>query len=106
MSTLSNSPSPEHRRHHPVEPPRIDDHEFRPGGGAAEYRAGLALRALHQSAFAGTLRTQDPGAVHLDRHCRRRTTPDLTECQAAAQVGGRLHGDASAARLGVTHRGF
>ena len=121
MSTLSNSPSPEHRRHHPGPSRRASTTTTLPPRAAPPRPArrdpprqarsvprniapGSPCALCTERAFAGTLRAQVRRRPIFDRHCRRRTTPDLTECQAAAQVGGRLHGDASAARLGVTHR--
>jgi len=99
MSATSNAPSSEYLQHHPVEPPRIDGREFRPAWrrrdrldellargviGLAEWRAGIGLRELHERAVADSLRAKDLAAVRLDRHCRRRSAPELTERQATA----------------------
>lgn len=99
MPAISNSPSVEYRHHHEAEAPTIDDREFRPAwrrrsrldklltSGAIspeQYRAGLAFRDSYEAAFAGSVRVPDLLAVRLDKHCCRRSAPELSERQAQA----------------------
>jgi len=95
----SNAPTPEYRRHHAVEAPVIDEHEFRPGwrrrtrldqlvdAGAInirEYRAALGFRRTYEAAYRGTLAASTWDRVFVDRGCRRAAVAEMTEHQAAA----------------------
>ena len=94
----SSSPTPEFRRHHAVEPPRVDASEFRQGwrvktgldgllaAGAItprEWCAAVAFRGMHEKAMRSAVRVSKWGAVYTDPHCRQ-PRPEQTEAELDA----------------------
>jgi hypothetical protein len=94
----SNAPTAEYRRHHAVEEPVIDEHQFRPAwrrrdrldklvdAGAInirEYRAALVFRRLHERALTGASASSVWNRTFVDRHCRAPLL-EMTEAQATA----------------------
>ena len=97
-TSSSNAPTREYRRHHAVEEPRLDEHEFRPawrrrdrldallGAGAInirEYRAALGFRRLYETAHRDTMAGSVWNKVYVDRGCRA-PAPEMTERQVGA----------------------
>ena len=95
----TNSPSTFYRAHHQVEPPAVDQREYRPGwrvktglDGLLEkglitprqYRIALGFRAAYERAMKGAVRVGSWGAVYVDSGCRGSPAVEIGERQADA----------------------